>query len=206
MARPSVEAERREQILDAACAVIGERGITAMRVSDVAERAGLSTGSVHYYFETKQALTHAAFEWNYTRSLERRRAILARRAPARQRLRALVTSYLPHGARTRAAWQVWAETWVEAMHDPDLRRLNDEVYGSWRSMVAELIREGQAEGEIVAGDPVLLATTVVSTIDGLAIQSLIGSRHMTQRWMRAACDHLLDTITAPTSGTPSRPR
>ena len=66
MARPSVEAERREQILRAACEVIGHKGVNAMRVTDVAKLARISTGSVHYYFETKRDLTQAALEWNFT--------------------------------------------------------------------------------------------------------------------------------------------
>src|SRR5690606_40934082 len=83
MARPSVEAERREQILRAACEVVSDKGYKALRVTDVAKRAKISTGSVHYYFETKRDLVHAAFEWNFARSLERRKSILDRHSNAR---------------------------------------------------------------------------------------------------------------------------
>jgi AcrR family transcriptional regulator len=197
MARPSVEAERREQILRATCEVISDKGINALRVTDVAKRAKISTGSVHYYFETKRDLTHAAFKWNFARSLARRESILTRPANPRERLRAFVNSYLPRDDETSAAWRVWAETWVEALHDPDLRKLNDQVYGQWRSMIAQIIRDGQAEGVIVDGDPVLLANIVVSTIDGLSIQSLVGSRHMTGARMRAVCERLIDSISVP---------
>lgn len=194
MARPSVEAERKEQILRATCEVISDKGINALRVTDVAKRAKISTGSVHYYFETKRDLTHAAFEWNFARSLARRESILTRHENPRDRLRAFVNSYLPRDDETTAAWRVWAETWVEALHDPALRKLNDRVYGEWRSMITEIIRDGQAQGVIIDGDPVLLANTVVSMIDGLSIQSLVGSRHMTATRMRTVCDNLVDAI------------
>ncbi len=197
MARPSVEAERREQILRAACEVISDKGINAMRVTDVAKRAKISTGSVHYYFETKRDLTHAAFEWNFTRSLARRKSILTRYTNAHDRLQAFVDSYLPRDDETTAAWHVWAETWVAALHDPDLRDLNERVYGQWRSMITEIVRDGQAEGVIIDGDPILLANTVVSMIDGLSIQSLVGSRHMTWARMRAVCGQLIDAISVP---------
>lgn len=194
MARPSVEAERKEQILRAACEVISDKGINAMRVTDVAKRAKISTGSVHYYFETKRDLTHAAFEWNFARSLARRESILTRHTNPRERLRAFVNSYLPRDEETTAAWHVWAETWVEALHDPELRKLNERVYGEWRSMITEIIRDGQAQGVIIDADPVLLANSVVSMIDGLSMQSLVGSRHMTAARMRAVCDNLIDAI------------
>ncbi|MEU8797509.1 TetR/AcrR family transcriptional regulator [Spirillospora sp. NPDC048819] len=196
MPRPSVEAERREQILRAACAVVSEKGYKALRVTDVARHAKISTGSVHYYFETKRDLVHAAFEWNFSRSLERRKSILARHDNARDRLHAFVDSYLPHDEETAAAWRVWAETWVEALHVPDLRELNERIYGEWRGVIAEIIRAGQAEGLIISGDPIVLANTLVSMIDGLAIQALVGSRHMTIRRMRSVCDHLLEMMSA----------
>ncbi|SEG90133.1 DNA-binding transcriptional regulator, AcrR family [Thermomonospora echinospora] len=196
MPRPSVEAERREQILRAACEVISEKGYKALRVTDVARHAKLSTGSVHYYFETKRDLVHAAFEWNFSRSLERRKSILDRHPNARDRLHAFVDSYLPRDDETAAAWRVWAETWVEALHDPDLRKLNERIYGEWRGIIAEIIRLGQAEGLITPGDPVLLANVLVSMIDGLAIQALVGSKHMTIGRMRSVCDHLLETMSA----------
>ncbi|HEY8482502.1 MAG TPA: TetR/AcrR family transcriptional regulator [Spirillospora sp.] len=194
MPRPSVGAERREQILRAACQVVSEKGYKALRVTDVARHAKISTGSVHYYFETKRDLVHAAFEWNFARSLERRKSILDRHTNARDRLRAFVDSYLPNDEETAAAWRVWAETWVEAIHNPDLRELNERIYGEWRGVITEIIRAGQNEGLIVQGDPVLLANALVSTIDGLAIQALAGSSHMTISRMRSVCDHLLDMM------------
>ncbi|HLU73032.1 MAG TPA: TetR/AcrR family transcriptional regulator [Nonomuraea sp.] len=196
MARPSVEAERREQILRAACEVVSDKGYKALRVTDVAKRAKISTGSVHYYFETKRDLVHAAFEWNFARSLERRKSILDRHSNARDRLRAFVDSYLPHDDETAAAWRVWAETWVEALHDADLRELNERIYGEWRSVIVEIVRLGQAEGLIREGDPVVLANALVGMIDGLAIQALAGSEHMTIDRMRSVCDHLLETMSA----------
>jgi AcrR family transcriptional regulator len=65
MPRPSVEAERRRQILDATCAVIAKSGLRQLRVSDVATAAGISSGMVHYYFDTKDELVSAAFEFNF---------------------------------------------------------------------------------------------------------------------------------------------
>ena len=45
--RPSVEAQRREEVLEATCEIIAEVGFRNVRVSDVAKRAGISTSVVH---------------------------------------------------------------------------------------------------------------------------------------------------------------
>ncbi len=197
MPRVSVEVERKEEILSAACEVVSEVGFKSLRVADVAKRAGMSTGSVHYYFDTKRDLMHAAFEWNFKRSIERRRDLLeSGEAPAR-RLRSFIESYLPRDATTVAAWRVWAELWVEALHDPDLQELNEQVYGEWRRTVAAIIRDGQAQGQFRDGDAVQLANGLVGMIDGLSLQVLMNSRAMTVERMREVCELFVTMATSP---------
>ena len=54
--RPSVEPERREQLIAAAARVIARSGYDAATVRDVAREAGVSTGVIAYYFEGKDDL------------------------------------------------------------------------------------------------------------------------------------------------------
>ena len=49
-------AERPREILDAAALVFGERGFESATLAQVAERAGVSPGTVQHYFGTKAAL------------------------------------------------------------------------------------------------------------------------------------------------------
>jgi AcrR family transcriptional regulator len=194
MPRASVEAERKEQILAAACDVVSEIGFKSLRVADVARRAGTSTGTVHYYFDTKLDLMHAAFEYNFARSLERRQPILGVRDDPRERLHAFVESYLPADDVTVKAWHVWAELWVEALHDARLQELNERVYGEWRRIMAAIIRDGQDAGVFRDADPVLEANALIGMIDGLALQVLLGSKSMTIERMRAVCEQALGSL------------
>lgn len=194
MARVKAEEERKEQILAAACRVISDMGFKSLRIADVAKRAGTSTGTVHYYFDTKRDLMHAAFEWNFTRSLERRRGMLDAEASPTDRLRAFVASYLPEEGTTITAWHVWAELWVEALHDTELQELNERVYGAWRRTVAGIIKDGQVVGEFRSGDAVVIANGLIGMIDGLSLQVLMGSRNMTVERMRTVCDEMLNWL------------
>lgn len=194
MPRVSVETERREQILSAACQVISEIGFKSLRVADVAKRARTSTGTVHYYFDTKTDLMRAAFEYNFERSVERRKPILDQYPDPRERLRAFVESYLPHDEITVTAWHVWAELWVEALHDADLQELNERVYGEWRRIVAAIIRDGQDGGHFDDNDPVVWANALISMIDGLALQVLMGSKSMTLERMRTVCNAAMNML------------
>src|SRR5580765_7380682 len=51
--------ERPKQILDAALAVFGERGLSNARLDDIAKRAGVSKGTIYLYFPNKEELLRA---------------------------------------------------------------------------------------------------------------------------------------------------
>ncbi|HEX5598359.1 MAG TPA: TetR/AcrR family transcriptional regulator [Micromonosporaceae bacterium] len=195
MGRPSAELQRRRQILSATCEVVAEQGFRSLRVADVATRIGTATGTIHYYFPTKRDLLFAAFEFNFKTSLERRRTILDSDDDPLTKLRSFVDSYLPIGAETIQAWRVWAELWIEAIHEPDLQELNETVYGEWRSLIASIIRDGQARGLVREGDAVVLANLVIGLIDGLAIQVILGSRSMNVDRMRHTCHEFIEQLT-----------
>ncbi|NLU65806.1 TetR/AcrR family transcriptional regulator [Streptomyces sp. HNM0574] len=194
MPRPSVEAERRAQILDSACRVIARTGVAALRVADVAKGAGMSPGIIHYYFDNKRDLTRAAFEQNFRRSLERRAVVFEADREPGQKLRDLVEVYLPHGEETTDAWHVWTQLWATALHDTELRDLSDRAYGEWRRSIASIIRDGQAAGQVAEGDPVDLANLLIGVLDGLAVQVLVGSHVMSPSRVRGMCGTFLDRL------------
>ncbi len=63
MARtPKVVEDRREQIIDAAMHVFSEKGFTKATNKDVAHEAGITSGLIYYYFESKEKLLEAMVE------------------------------------------------------------------------------------------------------------------------------------------------
>jgi AcrR family transcriptional regulator len=197
MPRPHVEEERRQQILEATWHVIAVSGFRNLRLSDVAKRAGVSSGMIHYYFDTKHDLLKAAFERYYDYSTKRRQWLLESGKGPLETLKLLVESYLPVEDETLEGWHVWSELWVEGLQEPDLRQLNEDFYGQWRRLVADIIRDGQDAGIIRDGSATEFANMLIGMIDGLAIQVLLGSRSMTAERMRAACVAFIDDMLPP---------
>lgn len=74
------------QIIDAAFAVFGEIGYEATLIKDIAEHAGISTGTIYTYFDDKKDLFRAAAQVGWDRFLAEIRTIVDSRAPLAARL------------------------------------------------------------------------------------------------------------------------
>lgn len=171
---PKLTRQRRLEILEAAARVIGQRGLCATRVADVARRAGTSPALVLYYFESKdrllsEALTHA--EDRFYLEMFHQLTALER---ARERLLYVIDRSFPDpGAETEGEWPLWFELWSRALRDPVLARKRGALDRRWRGTIADIVREGQRSGEFTAVDPDAFALRLTCLIDGLAIQAIL---------------------------------
>jgi AcrR family transcriptional regulator len=90
-ARQRRKEARPGELMSAALAVFAERGFAATRLEEVAQRAGVSKGTVYLYFESKEALFKAAVESAVIPALEAGEAIAADHSrPPADALRAFV--------------------------------------------------------------------------------------------------------------------
>ncbi len=175
------EEARKRVILDAAVAVVVERGFGAARVADIAERAGTSTGTVHYYFPTKLDVLDAALQHASDRSAIRHRSELASTTNARERLIRLIDLQLPDGA-VADEWAVWLEFWNEARHREELRARNREVYARWIGLIESIVTEGIKSGVFRPdADARDFALRFAGLFDGLGIQALL-QPSLDNRW------------------------
>lgn len=192
--RPNVEERRRTEVLTAACELIAARGYAAVRIADVAERAGISTGTVHYYFADKRTMLEAALTFAVEASIARRGPQLAGLEDPEEQLRRLVELYLPVGPEA-LTWRVYVQFWGEALTKADLRADNALLYGRWRDFVAGIVRAGQAAGRLAPGDPDDLAAGLVALLDGLAIQAILDPEAMPiERMRRLLREHVGDRL------------
>jgi len=191
-----VEAERRKQILDAACSVIAKHGLQQLRLLEVAAVAGVSSGTIHYYFDTKRELVNAAFEYNFRHSLERRKWLRDETREPLELLGEIVESYLPTRGVSLRAWRVWANLWAEGIRDPALRKINEELYDQWRELVRNAIAAAQRAGTAREGDPELLSNMLIGMLDGLAMQVLLRAKAMPLDTMRETCRAFIDELIA----------
>jgi AcrR family transcriptional regulator len=178
-------AERRPQILAAAARVIARRGLTGLRLADVASEAGVSIGTVQHYFGTRQRLLMATFTFETERSLNRWLSAEDDGADAWQQLLALVDIVLdPPTFRER--WTRWLQFWAAYAREPRLRRSIGATYDRWRAPFERAIGAGIESGDFAPELPLdSVVDRALALLDGLALQVLLEAPGMTLERMRA---------------------
>jgi AcrR family transcriptional regulator len=176
--RRKLSEARRIQILEAAVAVIGERGICDSRIADVAARAGTSSALVLYYFESKDRLLAEALAFSEERFYAETADELAKLGSARDRLVRFIELSCSQGPAGEEnwldEWLLWLDLWALAPRDPEVARDREVMERRWRETIAGIVREGQAGGEFKKVDAAEFAIRLGALIDGLAVAVVLG--------------------------------
>jgi AcrR family transcriptional regulator len=166
---------RPDEILAAACRAIVERGFSDTRVSDIAEIAGTSTGTIHYYFDSKQEVLLAALRWASDRLFARLER--ADGPDAAARLGALLDLAIPYDRppARRDEYVLWMEVWALVLRSPEHLPALQDLSERWRAFFFEVVAAGVASGEFTpVASPEVVAERLIALIDGLGFETVIG--------------------------------
>ncbi len=131
--------ERRRQIVRAMLEVVAERGYDGASVAEVARRAGLAPGLVHYYFADKLAIACALVE-HLGEVAAAREAERVARAAEGGRAMAAVDAYLARGpGAAPAVVACWVALGAEAVRRPEVRQSYGRVLGEVASRLGALM-------------------------------------------------------------------
>jgi AcrR family transcriptional regulator len=175
---PGGSAILREQLLDAAERLIGERPVSQITTRDIARTAGLSDGVLYNYFANKNDLVVAALLRRFDADLAAFEADLP----------------TPGEGDVEANLVAWAEAWfglasavmptvVGLMSEPDLMHrflseIHGEDYGMRRTFgrVAAYLTAEQGLGRLGEFDVQAAVTTLVGSMLALAMSGMVTGR------------------------------
>jgi AcrR family transcriptional regulator len=179
--------QRRNEILEATCQVVIDRGFAATRVSDVANRLGVSTGLIHYHFDSKELLLAEALRYAAEQDIARLEQELEQAPTALAKLDAMFAFDLPEAGEP--SWTLWIDGWGEAIRNPAMRRISHDLDLAWKDRLRAIILAGVANGEFTCPDAEGAAWRLSSLLDGLGVQFTVHdavTRTQLLRHMRAA--------------------
>jgi AcrR family transcriptional regulator len=159
----------RDRVLQASVDLITEVGIDQVRLAKVAQRAGMSTGQVMYYFTSKEHILLEALAWREHEDTRRRRASLRKIDGAWRQLGRFVDRYLPTSP-VDPSWILWIEAWARAPHNAEVSRFLDELMLPWREDLAQIVARGAQQGVFEPPDAIDDFTIrFCALLDGLGI-------------------------------------
>lgn len=136
------------ELIDAAIDVFAERGFAAARLDDIAQRAGVTKGTVYLYFSSKEELFEAAVRQTLMSSIAHGQSVLRDFQGSTTELLESVLRGWWHGVvRTKAA-PLAKLIFAEATNFPELACFyHENVIEPGRRLLARILERGIASGE-----------------------------------------------------------
>jgi AcrR family transcriptional regulator len=166
--REQLREERRQQILEAALEVFGQKGFNAAKVSDVAARAGVSQGTIYWYFESKEELLTQALLSFFDDFGQGTMHALEQCSTASARLRALGEAMVGFAASAQGLFTLFLEFWASSARRQEAGQLWIGLLVEYKDLVVGIIEEGVQNGEFRPVDAEQLVWALMAAYDGLA--------------------------------------
>ncbi|WP_158891087.1 TetR/AcrR family transcriptional regulator [Amycolatopsis anabasis] len=169
MARPNRAPERRAELVEVARRAVIERGVLNLRLRDIADRAGMSSGSVLYYFPTLVDLLHEVQREAVDRFCAAREEAARAQADPRRRLLGVIHSGLPTGPDDELCVLLY-ELGTIARRDPAYAAQHIALYERQVRIYSGILEAGAAAGTFdLVTDPLTIARNLVTLEDGYGL-------------------------------------
>mgnify|MGYP001250920517 CR=1 FL=1 len=146
MGRLNITAVRRQQIIDATLRVLARKGWNETSIDEISKEADVSRGLVSYHFGDKAALLAGVLD--RCEQIFRRGGSMARDAATDtvERQRLSIRNGILAVRDYPLTYEVVQQFVLGGRSDPELAERVREFYRNSRALVAQRIRDGQAEG------------------------------------------------------------
>ncbi|MEJ2211252.1 MAG: TetR/AcrR family transcriptional regulator [Anaerolineae bacterium] len=182
--------ERRQQILAAALAVFSERGFHAANVSDVAAAAGVSQGTIYWYFDSKEDLLTAAILSYFEQFEQDTLTGLGGYETAADKLRALGRSMTQLAQDMEGLFTLFMEYWASSEQREEAGQFWAAMLTEYKDVIAAIIEEGVQDGEFRPVEAEPLVWAVMAAFDGLAAYTML----VPDMDLVASCHVLVETV------------
>ncbi len=182
-------------ILTAAVQVLTVEGAQRFTTARVAERAGVSIGSLYQYFPNKASILFRLQSDEWQRSTEMLRDVLADTRPPRDRLRHLVHEFVRSECEEAPVRMALADAAPLYRNAPEARALRLETDRIFDSFILELLPDLSDGARDIAGE--LIATTLTTV--GKEFSQTLRAKNEIDAYAGAMADMLcayVDTLAA----------
>jgi len=158
------------QIIIHAMEVFSKKGFVGAKIKDIALSAGFSQGYVYTYFKSKEELFTKIVELASAGAGQAVQYASEMQGTALERITWLTEAFLSSDSIAMQHWKlILLQTSTSEVIPEEAKHIANENMKKPFEVLIPLIIEGQQAGELVEEDPLLLAITYFSFIQGLGI-------------------------------------
>jgi AcrR family transcriptional regulator len=143
--------DRRGELLDIAARLFAERGLRATTVRDIADAAGILSGSLYHHFDSKESMVDEILRGFLDALFERYREIAGRGLGPRETLEAIVVASFEaideHHAAV-AIYQAEARRLAEQPRFGYIRERLGEFRGMWHDVLKAGVKDGSFRADL----------------------------------------------------------
>ena len=170
--RPSVESERRQQIIEAALACFARNGYHLTTMDDIAKQLPFSKGLLYYYFKTKRDLFLAILDDWMARAMAEWGRVLRPSAPASDQLSACLAYGMQLLTQSAEFSRVEFEFYGELGRDHTISEAFRLLFATFRAEFKAILETGIARGELRPVNTDAVAAVLLAIYEGLALQAV----------------------------------
>jgi AcrR family transcriptional regulator len=152
----AVPSERRGELLALSARMFAERGLRATTVRDIADSAGILSGSLYHHFDSKESMVDEILRDFLDSLFGRYRAIVAQRLGPRATLEAVVVASFEAIDRQHDAVAIYQNEARHLATQAQFRYIRDRL-SEFRTLWQTILRDGIADGSFRADLDVDLA-------------------------------------------------
>jgi Transcriptional regulator len=163
--------EMREAILDATDRLLSTRGYKKMTIDELAQEVGIGKGSIYLHFSSKEEIALSHIDRIVERLKERLRRIAAEDAAPAERLKEMLKMRVLFRFDSVQHYTVSLDDLLSAIR-PQLLARRRKYFAEEAQIFAEIIAEGQLNGDFSDGDALEIAQTLLTATNSLLPLSL----------------------------------
>ncbi|RTZ72523.1 MAG: hypothetical protein DSY99_03805 [Candidatus Neomarinimicrobiota bacterium] len=191
----SKQLQRKAQILDAALAVIVQKGYENSRMDDIVASSKMSKGAIYWYYKSKKEVYLSLVNhWvhNYSAVLNH---IVDTDRSASDQLRSLFQYFIVQYEKDPVVFKALLEFWSMAGRDPEFNDKLQKVYSEFVNLISTIIQQGMDNGEFKNLDVDITAMSIMVNIEGIMWFTLFKLKNTSARkYIQTISDFILSGL------------
>lgn len=171
---------RKEQILEAARRVFAEQGFHATRMSDIAQAAEVSQGTLYHYFRSKDKLFMALLSTWAKRLEDVVKGLPDIPLSAIDKMWMMDQVALDFLEANEELLPVMLEFWAYALRNAEAAASFRSLFQTMQQSCTEIINEGIASGEFKPIDVKVISALPLVVLDGVILLSLVVGKDLVE--------------------------